>query len=203
MPRRRAAYENRQQMVLSFIAQNVTAKGYPPSVREIAKALGIKSTATVYKYLKSLEELGFIRRRARLPRAIEISNNTTFSVPVVGKVTAGLPILAVQNIDSRVPLPTGLLAVDQDCFILKVQGNSMIGAGIFDGDFLVVRQQHRADNGDIVVAQLGDEATVKRFYQYAQGTIKLEPENPQMEPIIAKDKDVKILGRVIGLVRSY
>lgn len=198
--KRKANRQKRQERILDFITTNVATKGYPPSVREIAKALGIKSTSTVHRYLKSLEDMGLIHRKPRLPRTIEIPHGQTIPVPLVGRVTAGLPILAVQNIDARIPLPSDLWHLDQNCFILRIQGHSMAGAGILDGDFIIARQQDYANNGDIVVARLGDEATVKRFYRY-RDVVRLQPENPNMDPIITKD--VKILGRVIGLFRAY
>lgn len=198
---------SRQLKILNFIKNQLQSKGYPPSVREICQAVGLKSTSTVHGHLKKLEENGYIRRDHTKPRAIEIiDHNPYFSqkeiieLPIVGNVTAGQPILAVENIEDTFPLPLDFLDVDdQTSFILTIKGNSMINAGIFDGDYIIVKQQNTAENGDIVVALLGDEATVKRFYK-EKNHIRLQPENPDMEPIIAID--VIILGKVIGVFRK-
>ncbi|WP_026895067.1 transcriptional repressor LexA [Clostridiisalibacter paucivorans] len=197
-----------QLKILDFIKKEIQDKGYPPSVREICKAVGLRSTSTVHGHLSKLEDKGYIRRDATKPRAIEIleSNNdiSYFSkkeivqVPIVGKVTAGQPILAVENIEDTFPLPVDFVD-NNDSFMLSVQGESMIGAGILDGDYVLVRQQNTANNGDIIVALLENEATIKRFYIEDQ-FIKLKPENPYMEPICVKD--VIILGKVIGVFRK-
>lgn len=192
----------RQKDVLDFIKHSVRTRGYPPSVREIGKAVGLSSTSTVHGHLAKLEEKGYIRRDATKPRTIELIDDLSpvpdaVSVPVIGKVTAGQPVLAVENIEDHFPLPSGLVGEDT-VFMLSVRGDSMIEAGILDGDYLIVRQQATADNGDIVVALLGEEATVKRFFKEKE-CIRLQPENRHMDPILTKD--VKILGKVIGLFR--
>jgi len=200
----------RQQSILDFIAKEVREKGYPPSVREIGLAVGLKSSSTVHGHLAKLEKKGYIRRDPTKPRAIEIihplwqeeaGQTDVLYVPVVGKVTAGTPITAVENIESYVPLPNWWRRHGQSLFMLLVQGDSMIQAGILDGDYVVVRQQPTADNGDIVVALTDDgEATVKRFYK-ERDHIRLQPENPAMEPL--RLSRVTILGKVVGLVRQF
>lgn len=198
---------NRQQAILNFIKKEVREKGYPPSVREIGEAVGLASSSTVHGHLARLEKKGLIRRDPTKPRAIEITDGddsaAQFStsiarVPLIGKVTAGEPILATENIEEYFPLPSHIVN-DQPVFMLSVSGDSMIEAGIFDGDYVIVRQQQTADNGDIVVAMTEDnEATVKTFYK-EKDHIRLQPENPTMEPI--RLKNVTILGKVIGLFR--
>jgi repressor LexA len=195
-----------QEMVLNFIKQMVTEKGYPPSVREICQGVGIKSTSTVHGHLEKLEKAGLIRKDPTKPRAIEILDETTHlskkelvNVPIVGKVTAGQPILAVENIEDTFPLPAEYLH-NSDAFMLTVVGESMIEAGIMDGDYVIVRQQNYAENGDTVVALIDDEATIKTFYK-ENDHIRLQPENCTMEPIIVRD--VIILGKVIGVIRLY
>ena len=194
----------KQQQILSYLKSEVQKKGYPPSVREICQAVGLKSTSTVHAHLSRLEKKGYIRRNPTKPRAIEILDQTdkkdVIEVPIVGTITAGTPILAVQNIEDTFPLPVNLLNYDTDVFMLRVKGESMIDAGIFDRDLILVRQQSSADNGDIVVALLEDSATVKRYYK-EKGYVRLQPENATMSPIITKD--VKILGKVIGLFRKF
>ncbi|MDI9442466.1 MAG: transcriptional repressor LexA [Firmicutes bacterium] len=195
---------DRQRRILAFIRQEVADRGYPPSVREIGAAVGLQSSSTVHGHLRRLEELGYIRRDPSKPRAIEIldDDNTprvrSIEVPVLGRVTAGAPILAVENIEEYYPVPHDFVD-HEDVFILRIKGESMIEAGILDGDYVLVERQETAEDGDIVVALLdGDEATVKRFYH--EGThIRLQPENQFMEPIITND--VLILGKVIGLLR--
>lgn len=194
---------SRQRDVLEFIRSSIRTRGYPPSVREIGSAVGLSSTSTVHGHLARLEEKGLIRRDATKPRTIEViedvgSARMTIPVPVVGRVTAGQPILALENIEDHFPLPERMVG-DSTVFMLHVRGDSMIDAGILDGDLLVVRQQASADNGDIVVALLGEEATVKRFYR-EKDCIRLQPENSHMEPILTRD--VVILGKAIGLYRS-
>lgn len=197
----------RQQDIYNFIKNEVKEKGYPPSVREIGEAVGLSSSATVHRHLARLEELGYIRRDPSKPRAIEIlageepevPRESIILAPIVGRVTAGRPITAVENIEDYFPLPAHW-AGGEPVFLLRVVGDSMIGAGIFDGDLVVVRQQPTAQNGDIVVALTEEEeATVKRFFQ-ERDRIRLQPENPAMEPLYYKT--VKILGRVVGLYRS-
>ncbi len=192
-----------QQRILEFIKSEIQKKGYPPSVREIADAVGLKSTSTVHGHLQRLEKKGLLHRDSQKPRAMEITGNAAeardvTAVPVLGHVQAGVPILAEENLEDYVPLPEILLG-DGEHFVLKVHGDSMINAGILDGDFIVVRKQEQANNGEIVVALLDDSATVKRFYR-ERGHIRLQPENDTMEPILADE--VTILGRVISLYRT-
>lgn len=194
----------RQQEILSYIRQEVLKRGYPPSVREIGKAVGLSSSSTVHGHLGKLEEKGYIRRDPTKPRAIELVNDRELvrkeivNVPIVGRVTAGEPILAVENIEDFFPMPRDFANYD-DVFMLRVRGESMVGAGILDGDYVVVRQQSHAEDGDIVVALLEDEATVKRFFK-EEDHIRLQPENPRMAPI--RTSQVQILGRVIGVFRK-
>ncbi|ADQ04832.1 transcriptional repressor, LexA family [Caldicellulosiruptor owensensis OL] len=193
----------KQEEILEFIKKRIKEKGYPPAVREICEATGLKSTSTVHGHLTRLEKKGYIRRDPSKPRAIEIVDDEFYvhrnvvQLPLVGKVTAGEPILAVENIEETMTLPYDLVGTE-DAFLLRVRGDSMIEAGIFDNDIIIVRRQNIAENGDIVVALIDDEATVKRFYK-EHDHIRLQPENKAMEPIIVKD--VKILGKVIGLIR--
>lgn len=196
----RDASEKKMQ-ILDFIRREIDDKGYPPSVREICLAVGLKSTSTVHAHLNRLEEEGYIRRDATKPRALELTDTATVrgrSVPLVGRVTAGMPILAQQNIEEYYMLPQNLVGGDE-VFILSVQGESMIEAGILDGDFVIVRRQSHAENGDIVVAVIDDEATVKRIF-YEKTRVRLQPENSTMQPIYARD--VTVLGRVIALFRQ-
>lgn len=196
----RDASEKKMQ-ILDFIRREIDDKGYPPSVREICLAVGLKSTSTVHAHLNRLEEEGYIRRDATKPRALELTDTATVrgrSVPLVGRVTAGMPILAQQNIEEYYMLPQNLVGSDE-VFILSVQGESMIEAGILDGDFVIVRRQSHAENGDIVVAMINDEATVKRIF-YEKTRVRLQPENSAMQPIYARD--VTVLGRVIALFRQ-
>lgn len=196
----------KQKRILAFLKQEVMDKGYPPSVREICEAVGLKSTSTVHGYLERLEKKGMIRRDPTKPRAIEILDDTTIiskkelvNVPIVGRVTAGQPILAVENIEDTFPLPVEYLH-NSNVFMLTVKGDSMIEAGILDGDYVIVKQQTTASNGEMVVALLEDEATVKTFYK-EDAHIRLQPENSALEPIIVRD--VHILGKVIGVIRLF
>ena len=191
-----------QQRILDYIKSEIELKGYPPSVREICQAVGLKSTSTVHAHLNHLEEQGLIRRDSTKPRALEVldgSHQRGRSVPLVGRVTAGLPILAVENIEDHLVLPQSLLGQD-DCFCLRVQGESMIEAGIYDGDIVVIRQQDSADNGEIVVALVEDEATLKRIF-YEDGHVRLQPENSAMAPIFADD--AAVLGKLVALFRQF
>ncbi len=197
----------RQQDILDFIKSEVQQKGYPPSVREIGEAVGLASSSTVHGHLARLESKGLIRRDPTKPRAIEILDNNQsdipkskiINVPIVGKVTAGLPITAVENVEEFFPLPENLAPADEQLFMLEVMGESMIEAAILDGDYVIVRQQNTANNGDIVVAMTEeDEATVKRFFK-EKDCFRLQPENSTMEPIILRN--VSILGKVIGVYR--
>jgi repressor LexA len=200
----------RQQEILEYIKDEVNKRGYPPSVREIGEAVGLASSSTVHGHLSRLEKKGYIRRDPTKPRAIEILGEEdqftarqdaagTISVPIIGKVTAGQPITAIENVDEYFPLPDSLVGNDK-VFILVVQGDSMIDAGIFDGDKVIVRSQNTASNGEIVVAMTEeDEATVKRFYK-EKDHFRLQPENEALDPIILKQ--VTILGKVIGVFRT-
>lgn len=196
---------SRQQDILNFILSEVEKKGYPPSVREIGEAVGLSSSSTVHAHLERLEEMGYIRRDPTKPRAIEVLFPTAtatprapmVNVPLVGRVAAGAPIMAEQNVEEIYPLPRDFVGSDES-FMLKVRGDSMIEAGIFDGDLVVVKRSADARNGEIVVAMFNDEATVKRFFKEA-GHIRLQPENPRLEPIIVED--CVILGKVTGLLR--
>lgn len=199
----------RQQMILDFIKDEVNGKGYPPSVREIAVAVGLASSSTVHGHLERLESKGYIRRDPTKPRAIEILDlngegnipkDKARYAPVIGKVTAGIPITAVENIEEFVPVPSSHTNPDDNLFVLVIEGESMIEAGILDGDMVIVKQQNTANNGDIVVAMTEeDEATVKRFFK-EENNIRLQPENATMEPLYY-DK-VSILGKVVGLYRN-
>ena len=200
---------NKQLIILEFIKDQLLTKGYPPSVREICQAVGLKSTSTVHAHLNKLEKLGYIRRDPTKPRAIEILDSNIFgnnitekeiiNLPLVGQVTAGEPILAEQNIQEYIPLPAQLVK-GTDNFLLKVKGESMINAGICDGDSVLVKQCNTAKNGDMVVALVDDSATVKTFYK-EDGYIRLQPENDNMDPIIVDD--CSILGKVFGVFRFF
>jgi repressor LexA len=195
----------REKSVIGFIATNIKTKGYPPSVREIGQAVGLKSSSTVHGYLKRLEAKGYIRRDPAKPRAMEIMESEyiyrrdTASVPILGQVAAGQPMLASESYDESLPISTAYFG-EGKFFMLKVRGDSMIDAGIHQDDLVVVRQQSNANNGDIVVAMIDDEATVKRFFK-ENSHIRLQPENKNLEPILIKD--VSVLGKVIGLMRRY
>lgn len=198
----------RQQMIIDFIKSEVATKGYPPSVREIAKAVGLASSSTVHGHLNRIEKKGYIRRDPTKPRAIEIvdfdttprAEEVTRYAPVIGKVTAGAPITAIEHIEEYTPIPTSIGSSQDQLFVLTVVGESMINAGILDGDKVIVKQQSFAENGEIVVAMTEDnEATVKRFYK-EKDHIRLQPENDNMEPILLQN--VTILGKVIGLYRQ-
>jgi len=205
-----------EQKILDFVNSQVDEKGYPPSVREICSAVGYKSTSTVHGYLERLEKNGLIQKDPTKPRALKVmnrpknissnSNEHVFyskkemvDVPIVGKVTAGQPILAVENIEDTFPLPVDFVQ-NSTAFMLRVQGDSMIEAGILDKDFVLVKQQSIANNGDIVVALIGEEATVKTFYK-EKDYFRLQPQNQYLDPIIVKD-DLSILGKVIGVFRK-
>jgi len=197
----------RQRQVLESIHTITGEKGYPPTVREIGDRLGLRSSCTVQRHLEALERKGYIKRDRTKARSVEIlqADDPTMvpvpmvAVPVVGTVAAGQPILATENIEEVFPLPRDVVK-DDKCFMLQVQGDSMIDAGIFDGDYVVVRQQPSAEDGDIVVALLEDEATVKRFRRL-RSRIHLEPANKSMRPIIADE--VQIVGKVLMSIRRY
>ncbi|WAH35305.1 transcriptional repressor LexA [Alicyclobacillus dauci] len=201
----------RQEAILEFIRKNLNDKGYPPSVREIGEAVGLASSSTVHGHLERLQQKGFIRRDPTKPRALEILSDhhnhigrtghesVPTMAPIIGRVTAGLPITAFEDVQGYLPLPSEFTR-DDEVYVLRVVGDSMIEAGILDGDMVIVRRQADAVNGDIVVAMTeDDEATVKRFYR-EHGHVRLQPENSQMEPLIYPD--VVILGKVIGVFRS-
>ncbi len=203
----------RQQQIYDFIRSYQLEKGYPPSVREMAAAVGLSSPSTVHAHLSALEARGLIKRDKTKPRALEVFNEDgsaaklakvtdspsrgTISLPLVGRVAAGMPILAEQNVEDTFTLPTEIVT-DSSSFILEVHGESMINAGIYNGDFIVVREQKSAMNGEIVVAMIDGEATVKTFYKEA-GRVRLQPENDTMEPIYASNPT--ILGKVVALLR--
>lgn len=195
----------KQKEVLEYIAELVRTRGYPPTLDELGKRFGIRSTNGVRAHLRALERKGYIRRRARTSRGIELtipiapfaSTDHVIEVPMVGRVAAGLPLLAVENIEGTLILDKGLVK-GEGCFALRVKGESMVEDGILDGDYVLVRPQASAENGDVVVALLGDEATVKRFYR-EKHRVRLQPANSRMEPIFVKE--ARILGRVVALVR--
>lgn len=193
---------SRQKQILDYISKFFDENGYPPSVREICAATKLKSTATVHAHLVNLEKKGYISRDPQKPRTIELLDrkrkNTAVEVPLVGKVTAGEPILAQENIENTFALPKEMIP-EGNTFILSVKGDSMIEAGILDGDYIIVKVTTTAENGDIVVALIDDEATVKRFYK-EDGYFRLQPENKFYNPIIVNE--LKILGKVIGLFRK-
>ena len=196
----------KQEEILEYIKQEILKRGYPPAVREICDAVHLKSTSSVHAHLETLEKNGYIRRDPTKPRAIEICDDSfqmvrteMTSIPVIGQVAAGQPILAEQNIDSYIPLPASFLPRG-DSFILNVKGESMINAGIFDGDKVLVHACNTAGNGDQVVALIDDSATVKTFYK-EKGHIRLQPENDTMDPIIVDN--CAILGKVFGVLRLY
>ncbi|MDR1564620.1 MAG: transcriptional repressor LexA [Oscillospiraceae bacterium] len=188
-----------QQRVFEYLKER-SQSGFPPSVREICAELSIKSTSTVHQHLRKLEELGYIERGSGLNRAIKIANEApVVQVPLVGRVTAGIPILAIEEIVAYIPF-SGEQRRDTELFALRVVGESMIEAGILDGDIIVCEKTETAQNGEIVVAMIDEEATVKRFYR-EEDHIRLQPENPLYEPIISRD--VSILGKVISCIRYY
>ena len=196
----------KQEEILNYIKDEILERGFPPAVREICQAVGLKSTSSVHSHLESLEKNGYIRRDPTKPRAIEILDESfnmlrreMVNVPVVGTVAAGQPILAEQNIDSYFPIPSEYMPNEQS-FILKVKGESMVNAGILDGDSVLVMQQTTARNGDIVGALIEDSATVKTYYK-ENGHYRLQPENDTMDPIIVDD--CKILGKVFGVFRFF
>lgn len=213
----RKTLSKRQMAIYEYILSYTQERGYPPSVREIGAAVGLASPSTVHMHLKVLQERGFIRRDSKKPRTIEVvtdspadepsqrlasptedPSSNVMHLPLVGRVAAGTPILAEQNVEETLTLPTSIVG-DSSSFILRVHGTSMINAGIFDGDYIVVKEQHDAHDGEIVVALVDDSATVKTFYR-EKDRIKLQPENDTMEPIYVKNP--KILGRVTALIRS-
>ena len=194
----------KQQEILEYIKETILKKGYPPAVREICEAVHLKSTSSVHSHLETLEQNGYIRRDPTKPRAIEIlddcfnlTRREVVNVPILGSIAAGQPLLAQENIENYFPIPVDVLP-NAEIFMLKVKGESMINAGIYNGDHILVAQQSHADNGEIVVALLEDSATVKRFFK-EDNHYRLQPENDFMEPIICNE--VQILGKVVGLMR--
>lgn len=197
--------KDKQKEIYEFLKRFTENKGYPPSVREICEAVSLRSTSTVHGHLKRLEKKGLVKRDPTKPRALEIvelssSKRELLQVPIIGKVTAGIPILATENIEDIFPLPIDYVKHDRDLFILKVSGESMIDVGIHDGDLAIIEQGQTASNGDIVVALMENEATIKRFFK-EKDHIRLQPENKTMHPIIVDD--CSILGKLVGLYRSY
>jgi repressor LexA len=197
----------RQQEIFDFIKRYSAGHGYPPTVRDIGKAVGLASSSTVHAHLANLEKLGLLRRDPTKPRAIELLDRAVEQVksivrpdglPLVGQVAAGSPVLAEENIEEYVSVPQ-LAGGDEGEYVLRIRGESMVDAGILPGDYVVVRPQETAMDGEIVVALMGEEATVKRYFRESDH-IRLQPENATMEPI--RSRDVKILGRVVGLFRS-
>lgn len=196
----------KQQEILEYIKHEILNKGYPPAVRDICEAVHLKSTSSVHSHLETLEKNGYIRRDPTKPRAIEIIDDNfnlvrreVVNVPIIGTVAAGIPLLAVENVENYFPIPAEYMP-NQEVFMLKVKGESMINAGIFDGDNVLVQKQSTASNGDMVVALVEDSATVKTFYK-EDGYYRLQPENDSMEPIIVQD--VMILGKVFGVFRFF
>lgn len=212
MKKDKSDLNKREKAILSFIEKQINLYQYPPSVREIGKAVGLSSTATVHGYLAKLESKGYIRKESQKGRTLRVvqddevirkpkdvyTGKEMVDVPVVGKITAGSPILAVENITDTFPIPLDFVG-NSESFMLTVRGESMIEAGILDGDFILVKQQNTAENGEIVVALIEDEATVKTFYK-ENNYIRLQPENSTMAPIIVPD--CKILGKVAGVFRK-
>ncbi len=199
---------DKQTTILEFLKLKIEQDGYPPTIREICKAVDLSSTSTVHAHLSTLEKLGYIQKNSLKPRALKVlvgsnekavySSKEMVSIPIVGKITAGAPILAVENIEDTFPLPVDFVG-NSEAFMLKVRGESMIEAGILDGDLILVKKQNTARNGEIVVALIEDSATVKTFYK-EKDHIRLQPENSLMEPIIVKD--CAILGKVSGVFRK-
>jgi len=192
----------RQEQVLDFVRESVRVNGYPPTVREICAELGLSSPSTVHAHLANLERLGLIKRDPTKPRALDVVGafRPPRPLPLVGRVAAGAPILAEANIEEYVDVPA-FLRRDDDDFVLRVRGDSMADAGIFNGDFIVVHAQDQVQNGEIVVALVGDEATTKRFYNEGR-TVRLQPENELYEPIIVNADEVELVGRVVGVLRQ-
>ena len=201
---------DKQKKILELINREVREKGYPPSVREICRVVGFKSTSTAHAHLQKLENLGYLKKSPATPRGLKVTDEDgtganlnvkrTVDIPVIGNVTAGTPILAVENIEEYFPVPEEF-AESATLFMLKVSGESMIEAGIFDGDMVMIKQQSTASNGDKVVALINQEATVKTFYK-EKDHIRLQPENKYMDPIIVdKNESFAILGKVVGLFR--
>ncbi|EHJ00011.1 SOS-response transcriptional repressor, LexA [Clostridium sp. DL-VIII] len=197
--------KDKQSEIYEFLKTYTESKGYPPSVREICEAVSLRSTSTVHGHLKRLERKGMIKRDPSKPRALEIAELSApkremINIPILGKITAGLPILATENIEDTFTLPLDYIKHDNELFMLRVSGKSMINAGINDNDLAIIESAQNAKNGDIVVALIDDSATIKRFYK-EKDHIRLQPENDAMDPIIVDD--CKVLGKLVGIFRSF
>ncbi|MDR5588198.1 MULTISPECIES: transcriptional repressor LexA [Clostridium] len=197
--------KDRQTEIYEFLKLYIENKGYPPSVREICEAVSLRSTSTVHGHLKRLEKKGLIRRDPTKPRALEIVKNNRdkkemVNIPIVGKITAGIPILATENIEDSFPIPLDYIKHDNELFMLRVSGESMVNAGIRDNDLAIIESCKTALNGDIVVALIDEEATIKRFFK-EKDHIRLQPENDSMDPIIVDN--CSVLGKLVGIFRSY
>lgn len=191
----------RQEQVLAFIRESIRANGYPPTVREICAELQLSSPSTVHAHLANLERHGLIKRDPSKPRALDLVQDLRppRPLPLVGQVAAGVLTFADENVEELVEVP-GFLRRDDGDFVLRISGDSMIGAGIFDGDLVVVHPQDDADNGEIIVALVGDEATTKRFYREGR-TIRLQPESELYEPIVVDETEIDVVGKVVGVLR--
>lgn len=197
--------KDKQSEIYKYLKNYTETKGYPPSVREICEAVSLSSTSTVHGHLKRLEKKGLIKRDPSKPRALEIMElnkpkREMINIPIIGKVTAGIPILATENIEDSFPLPLDYIKHNKDLFMLRVSGNSMINIGINDGDLAIIEKADSAINGDIVVALIENEATIKRFFK-EKDHIRLQPENDALSPIIVSD--CSVLGKLVGLYRQY
>lgn len=197
--------KDKQSQIYEFLKNYTENKGYPPSVREICEAVSLKSTSTVHGHLKRLEKKGLIKRDPTKPRALEIveflqPKREMINIPIVGNITAGTPILATENIEDTFTLPLDFIKHNNELFMLRVSGNSMINAGINDGDLAIIEKTQHASNGDIVVALIDDSSTIKRFFK-ENDHIRLQPENDAMLPMIVDD--CKILGKLVGIFRAY
>ena len=199
-------FSPQENKIVTFIKQYISDNGYPPTIREICQGVGLSSPSTVHHHLRNLENKGVLLRNPTKPRAIELLDNKVTedikTVPLLGNVAAGYPVLAVESPEEEFPVPK-ILFPESDLFALRIKGDSMIEAGILPGDIIIVKKQETAENGDIVVAFIDGEVTVKKFWrEQSQGTIKLIPANQKYEPIII-NREAKILGKVIGLFRRY
>src|SRR3712207_2973471 len=199
--------EDKQIEIYEFIKEQIIEKGYPPSVREICKGVGLSSTSSVHGHLSKLEKKGLIRRDSTKPRTIEILKEPIVpkemvNIPILGKVTAGTPILAVENIEDTFPISLNFIPSNKELFMLKISGESMIDAGVLDGDLAIIEKTNTAKNGEIVVALIDNEVTLKRFFKEDEH-IRLQPENKNMDPIILEDDSVSIVGKLAGIFRRY
>ncbi|MBP2031812.1 repressor LexA [Clostridium algifaecis] len=197
--------KDRQLQIYKFIKNQVKEKGYPPSVREICAAVGLKSTSTVHMHLENLEKKGLIKRDQAKPRTIGIvdelpNKKEMINVPIIGNIAAGTPILAVENIEDTFPLPIDYIKSSNQLFILRVHGESMVDVGVLDGDFAIIEKTNSAENGELVAALIENEATLKRFFK-EKGHIRLQPENKTMKPIIVPN--CTIIGKLVGIYRQY